>query len=111
MNVAVRTLQTSPLSRAISWQLPFSENVIAIVLLVAVLVSALGLIYVKDSNRRLMGQLQTIQMTREQLHISWSQLLLEEGAWTAQTRIQQIATRQFGMVMPGDKSIVVVNNL
>ncbi len=111
MNVAARTLNASPVWRSIPWALPFSENIMAIVLLIVVLISALGLIYVKDSNRRLMGQLQTLQISREQLQMSWSQLLLEEGAWTAQTRIQQIATKQFGMVMPVSKSIVVVNNL
>lgn len=76
----------------------FSKNILlAFVLILSVLVSAFCVVYVKDLERRLFGELQVLQQTRDHLQIEWGQLLLEQSTWAAPTRIQQIATRDLGM--------------
>lgn len=75
------------------------ENIAVAILLIVLLLSAFGTIYIKDMNRRLMGTLQEKQAASVQLHNQYSQLLLEKSTWDNQARVQRLATQQ-GMVMP-----------
>ena len=88
----------------------FSRQQLIILFLVGgLLFSAFSTIYVRDVHRRLMGDLQTLQNERAQMHNRWSQLLLEQSAWTSQARIVQLAKQQYDMVMPKPYSIVILD--
>jgi cell division protein FtsL len=111
MNVAVKAInQTTLLSNRFAVALFAKTQLVIIALIFAVLVSALGVVYVKDNNRRLLSELQTLQNLRSNLHIRWSQLLLEEGAWTAAARVQKIAGQKLNMILPVAKSIILITN-
>jgi len=72
----------------------------------SVLLSAFGVLYARDLNRRLFIQYQTLQGTQQYYQTQWSQLLLEQGAWSTQVRIQRLAQKRLNMVTPASEKIV-----
>ena len=78
------------------------------VLVVAVMVSAIGVILTKHENRKLFAQLQSLQKERDAMDVEWGQLQLEQGAWATHSRVERIARRRLNMVMPETESMVIV---
>lgn len=93
-----------------SFSLPFifKRQIVLFVLLLALLLSAFGTVYMKDINRRYMGTLQTLQATQATLQNQYSQLLLEKSTWSNQARIQSLASRELGMAMPTSSVVLAV---
>lgn len=77
-------------------------------LIVLLLVSAFSVIYLKDLSRRLFIQYQQLQHVQQRDEVEWSKLLLEEGAWSTQARVQNIASTQLNMVVPTMKNVVMI---
>ena len=77
---------------------PFS-GVVMVLCMVAFL-SALGVVMVKDQYRQAYISEQKEIKIAEKVHTQWLQLLLEEGTWGSNHRIEDIATQQMGMVVP-----------
>ncbi len=108
MNAAARAL-TQGSFVSVGRSLTFSSQTIGIMLLiVAVLASALCVVYVKNLNRQLFCELQTLKQTRDQLHVDSGRLSLEQNTWAASTRVQTIAQQQLNMVQPAPKDVVLV---
>lgn len=78
------------------------------VLWLAVLASALGVVYAVHRNRALFVELQQDQRERDQLNVEWGQLQLEQSAWATHGRIEQVARGKLDMVTPESKDIVVI---
>ena len=78
-------------------------------LIVLLLLSAFSVIYFKDLSRRLFIQYQQLQKQQQQVETEWSKLLLEEGAWSAQQRVQTIATTHLDMAVPTEKQILMIS--
>ncbi len=93
----------------IAWPTVLKKQMILIFLMLAILFSAFSMIYVKDINRRLMGHLQTLQMTRDDFHNRWSQLLLEESSLDNQARIQILARKNLDMMVPRSSDMIVMS--
>lgn len=72
------------------------------------LLSAFALVYIKDYNRRLFIEQQILERQYQIQVNQWSQLLLEQSAWAAQSRIQQVATEQLNMRAPVPSDIVII---
>lgn len=69
-------------------------------LVLAVFVSALGLVRVRHESRQSFIQLQS-QKTREaELQNEWGRLQLEYSTWSDPARIERIARQQLGMRPP-----------
>ena len=77
---------------------------------IMVLLSALGLIYIKNVNRGLTSSVQMLNIDINNSHIKWSQLLLEKSALESRSRIKAIAKKQFDMVSPVSRKIVYINH-
>lgn len=109
MNVAVRTINTRMIQLPMI-RLSFSSQPRALLfsLLIAIFVSAFGLIYVKDINRRLTGQLQALQNDAQNTKGQYSQLLLEKSTWASSLHVEEIATQQLRMITPPPKSVVII---
>lgn len=75
---------------------------------VLVLSSALGVVYIKYLNRNLHIQLEQLQDARDNLHVEWTQLLLEQGTLASDVRVEKIAREKLGMTVPSPKEIVVI---
>ncbi|HXH55337.1 MAG TPA: cell division protein FtsL [Gammaproteobacteria bacterium] len=77
-------------------------------LILLVLSSALGVVYTKYLNRNLHIQLEALQNSRDNLHVEWTQLLLEQGTLASDLRVEKIAREKLGMIVPLNKEIVVI---
>lgn len=111
MNVAARAFAQSPLTweRGQGWRFKVSLQVFGVILLLlAVLFSALAVIYVKASQRNLYSEFQLAQQKRDHLQIEWSQLLLEQNTWAAPIRIQALAQQELGMQLPHTEATVLL---
>ena len=79
-----------------------------ILLLVAVLVSAMLVIELRHRNRLYFVELQALQNQRDALHVETGQLLLEEGAWAEHRRVESLARTRLGMAIPLSNQVLVV---
>jgi cell division protein FtsL len=101
MNVAVKTItRINILPHIFIQPISIKKHALTIGLAIAILLTAIGIICVQNSNRQLMSELQTLQDNNANLHNKWSQLLLEESTWTSAIRIEQIAHKKLGMQIP-----------
>lgn len=85
-----------------------SETLGLLVLVPAVMVSALGVVYVKHQNRKAFAELAALRDERDALEVEWDKLLLEQSAWATHPRIEQLARDQLGMVQAEEAQVVVV---
>ena len=76
------------------------QRILLGVLLGCVLSSALGLVYSKQHVRKLVSSLQVLHNERDELYSEWTQLLLEQSAWTADGRVDTMARNQLEMTFP-----------
>ncbi len=111
MNTAAKALSQTSLGAKNFWNVFLLPQQMTLIMLgLAVFCSGLGVVYMKDLNRRLYRDLQVQQTQYQQLQTEWGQLLLEQSAWSQQTRIEQIATQQLQMIVPQQKNIVMVED-
>lgn len=81
-----------------------------VLLAVAVLACALTVIDLRHRNRLLFVELQTLTQERDALNTEWGQLLLEQGAWSEQRRVEETARARLGMALPASDQVVVVRS-
>lgn len=110
MNAAARTLNQGVLSRG--WAISFflaKAQLSTMILVLAVLSSALSIIYVTNITRTLNSNIQQNLTMHDTFHVQWGQLLLEKSTWMVQARVQQVAEEKLKMVIPDSKSVMIVN--
>lgn len=83
------------------------QMIFTVLLAFLVLVQALGIIYTKQTKRLLHAQLQGLYAARDKLQVEWSQLLLEEGTWESDARVERVAREQLGMVVPNKVNVII----
>lgn len=109
MNAAARALTQSSFIAVSGRSLTFSSQMFGMMLLiVAVLASALSVVYVKNLNRQLFSELHMLKQTHEELRIESGRLSLEQNTWAASARVQALAQQQSSMVVPAPRDIVLV---
>ena len=71
--------------------------------------TALAVVVVKHDSRKLFVELQALEQERDRLNVEWSQLQLEEGAWSSHARIEPLARERLNMHVPapGDLKVIV----
>ncbi|HYW02708.1 MAG TPA: cell division protein FtsL [Gammaproteobacteria bacterium] len=84
------------------------QNLLLAALLLAVIGSSLGLVWVKYDNRMLFSRSQRLEKQRDRLDVQWGRLELERGTLVTRGRIQQLAHDKLGMHMPRPKNVVIV---
>ena len=87
-----------------------SKRVLIVVTLLfgMVLGSAILLIYSKHQSRKVFVELQQLKYQVDALNTEWSQLQLEQSAWSGHGRIESIARNRLSMVMPEPADVVFV---
>ncbi|NOQ69325.1 MAG: cell division protein FtsL [Gammaproteobacteria bacterium] len=73
-----------------------------------VLGSAILLVYSKHQSRKVFVELQQLNYQVDGLNTEWSQLQLEQSAWSGHGRIERIARNRLSMVMPESADVVFV---
>lgn len=108
MNAVARTaLVDNTFIRGVPFSFDLSELRV-MVLIFLLLVSALGVVYVKDLNRRLFITYHELQVETEKLQADNNKLLLEQSSWGAQARIQIVAQNQLQMQIPPSTDVVMI---
>jgi len=102
MNAIARTAGSNAF---IVFSLP---RVRSIMIILALLVTAFGIIYIKDVNRRLFIDYQAGQQFSSALQINYENLLLEKSAWSRQARIQMLARQRLNMRVPSSENVIMV---
>jgi len=84
------------------------SGVLLTALVLAVLASAIGVIYAKHEGRKQFVQLQALERQRDQMNVEWGQLQLEQGTWATHSRVERVARKRLGMQMPDAESVVII---
>lgn len=80
----------------------------AVVLLVLVVMSAIGVVYSKHLGRTLFVELQALGEARDDMNIEWGQLQLEQGTLTTQGEVEAAARKRLGMVNLSARNTVII---
>lgn len=79
-----------------------------VILLLAVLVSAIGVVWTRHESRVLFVELTRLQNQRDELNIEYGRLELEQATWAEPRRIDEEARSKLGMVTPRPQDIQLV---
>ncbi|CAG0974772.1 Cell division protein FtsL [Methylophilaceae bacterium] len=79
-----------------------------LILFVALMMTALGVVTAQHKSRKLYFELQQQHDAAKQYEIEWGQLQLEQSTWAMHSRIESIATKHMNMEVPDPKRIQVV---
>jgi len=86
----------------------FNKHIMILIGLIAlILAQSIGVIYAKQSKRLLHAKIQSLYAVRDRLQVEWSQLLLEQGTWQADARVEKIARDKLGMVVPDKVNVII----
>lgn len=107
MNATARTL-SAPLHFRNVPLFTIKFKFILWMLISAVMASGLSVIYMCNANRHMTMTLEDAQAHTVFLETEWDKLLLERSTWSSQSRIQQIAETNFGMVAPDARKVITV---
>ena len=83
-------------------------RLVVAVLWLAVLGSALGVVYGKQQARNRFNELQKLTTQRDDLDIEWGQLQLEQSTWATHGRVEQAARVDLRMVIPRPDEVRIV---
>ena len=79
-----------------------------VILLLAVLTSAIGVVWTRHESRVLFVELTHLQNQRDELNIEYGRLELEQATWAEPRRIDEEARSKLGMVTPRPQDIQLV---
>ena len=81
----------------------------ALIVSMALVVTAVSVVYVKHRSRTLFVELQSLERERDRLNVEWTQLTLENSAWATHDRIEQVASRRLSFRMPTPTDMEVMD--
>jgi cell division protein FtsL len=79
-----------------------------LLLVLAVLSSAVAVVYSRHLHRQAYIALTTLEHQRDELNIEFGRLQLEQATWSEANRIEQVAGNRIGMKYPTEADIVVL---
>lgn len=110
MNAAARTLTQGNLFKGDFAGLVLARRSLFICLLwVAVISSALAVIYTKHLERTYISELEQINRNITQLEVEHGQLLLEKSMWAAPGRVRALAHRHLGMHFTKPYAVITIS--
>ena len=81
---------------------------LALVVAVVCVVSALALVYTKHESRKLFVELEQLTVERDALNIEWGQLQIEQSTWATHARIERVALEELSLMRPKPTEIYVI---
>ena len=85
-----------------------SLRVVVAVLILANVISAIGVVHARYRHRQLFIEMSRLENARDELNIEFSRLQLEQATWAESNRVDQIARTRLGMKTPEPADIVVL---
>jgi cell division protein FtsL len=83
-------------------------GVALVILLLAVLASAIGVVWTRHESRVLFVDLTRLQNQRDELNVEYGRLELEQATWAEPRRIDEESRSKLGMVTPRPQDIQLV---
>lgn len=109
MNAAAKAIHQSNLFSGHLSDMRLSKQLCFILsLLLAVLISALAVVYVTNEHRISFSELQRLEQQTQQLQLQWGQLLLEQASLATPGRVEELAVEKLQMKLPADKDTYVL---
>ena len=84
------------------------NRILLAVLLLAVVGTAIAVVYERYRHRQLFVELTRAERERDELNIEFGRLQLEQATWAQANRIDQVARQKLGMKFHEAEGIVVV---
>lgn len=105
MNAAAKVINQGTLFNGQLADMQMSKSsYMLIILVVAVLVSALAVVYSTNSYRSTFNQVEQQEQQTHYLQLQWGQLLLEQASLATPARVEELASEKLGMVLPTTKN-------
>jgi len=82
--------------------------VLIAILIVAIMGTAIGVIYSKHQTRKVFVNLQKLHKQIDELDIEWGQLQLEQSAWSSHGRIEKVARKKLQMTLPKADEVLYI---
>ena len=113
MNTAAKALAHGNITSVVGIKaLVFSKTMLYTTSMVTtILLSALGVIYIKEQARSLLSDVARLQSTQNRLQVRQGQLLLEENTLIAQKRLEAVAQNKLAMELPKTIKTISVSSL
>lgn len=109
MNAAAKEINQSNFFNGQLTEMRLSKQLcLQIALLLAVLISALTVVYTTNLHRVTFSQLQVAEQQKLQLQLQWGQLLLEQASLATPGRVQQLAAEKLHMMLPTNKQTFIL---
>lgn len=109
MNAAAREINQSNFFSGQLTEMRLSKQLcFQIALLIAVLISALSVVYITNLHRITFSQLELAEQESHQLELQWGQLLLEQASLATPARVEQMASEKLHMVLPVGKQTFIL---
>jgi cell division protein FtsL len=85
-----------------------ARPVTVFILLLAVIISSIGVVYAKHQGRKLFVELQALGYEKDSMDVEWGQLQLEQSTLTTQGQVEHAARTRLGMINPAPEQMVIV---
>jgi len=85
-----------------------NENMALVLMVLAVIGSAISVVYTKHQSRVEFVALQKLEQRRDHLNEEWGRLLLEQSTYASPGLIERQAKRKLKMIVPKAEQIVVI---
>ena len=85
-----------------------SENLALVLMVSAIVVSAISVVYSKHQSRVEFVALQKLEQNRDHLNEEWGRLLLEQSTYAGPGRIERQAKLKLKMTVPTAQQTVVI---
>ena len=82
--------------------------IVIALLIIAIMGSAIGVVYSKHQTRKIFVNLQKIYKQIDFLEVEWGQLQLEQSAWSSHGRIEKVARKKLQMTLPKANEILYI---
>lgn len=79
-----------------------------IVLLLAVMGSAIAVVFERQESRLQFVEFDRLQKERDEMNFEWGRLQIEQATWAENNRIEQIARSRLGMISSSAAETVII---
>ncbi len=86
------------------------NNLWMLALWVLVVCSAVAVVASTQKSRELFGQLEVLRNENNYLREEWGRYLLEQSAWGAYSRVEQVASEELGMLPTNPEETITLRN-
>ena len=84
------------------------DAIVASVLLLAVIASAVAVVRTHHVRRALFVELDEVDARRDRLQVEWGRLQIEQSTWAASDRIEQVAAQKLNLQLSRAGATVLV---